>query len=103
MNDVDDSSMDSDGDTSMNSDSDASMDSYDMNRAVLLANACEWCMFNQYGGVCNGRGLECKDLASYNEAKTCSRMNYVCKGVLNLPPASASLQTRIVEFLIYTF
>ena len=98
MTDLDDISMDSDGDISMDSDND-SIDSYDMIRSALLANACEWCMYNQQGGVCNGRGFECKDLASYNEAKTCSRLTYLCEGVINLPASSASLQARIVDFV----
>ena len=89
----DDASMDMDTD---NSGDDASVDSYDRYYATLLAYACEWCSQDQRGGICNGRGKECRAMASYREAQSCARMNYLCRDTMRMPPAQASLQTRIM-------
>ena len=88
---TDDASMDMDTD---NSSDDASY--YDRYYATLLAYACEWCSQDQRGGICNGRGKECRAMASYREAQSCARMNYLCRDTMRMPPAQASLQTRIM-------
>ena len=90
---TDDASMDMDTDTDNSSD-DASY--YNRYYATLLAYACEWCLRDQRGGICDGRGNECQAMASYHEAQSCARMNYICRNTIRMPPAQASLQTRIV-------
>ena len=76
---------------------DASIDSYDRYHATLLAHACEWCSQDQRGGICNGRGKECKNMASYRQAQSCARMNYLCRDTIRMQPTHTSLQTRIVD------
>ena len=95
MTDSDDNISDASMDT--DSSSDASMDSYDRYHATLLAHACEWCEQDQRGGICNGRGKECRDMAIYRQAQSCARMNYLCQDTILKQPAQASLQTRIVD------
>ena len=87
------SSMDTNSDTS---ESEASTDSYDKMMDVWLAHACEWCSTSQYFGVCNGQGRVCNQMAQYIDAQTCSRLNYVSRDAIRLPPMRASLQSRIV-------
>jgi hypothetical protein len=80
-----------------NSSDDASIDSYDRYHATLLAHACEWCSQDQCGGICNGRGKECRAMASYRQAQSCARMNYLCRDTIRMQPTHTSLQTRIVD------
>ena len=80
-----------------NSSDDASIDSYDRYHATLLAHACEWCSQDQRDGICNGRGKECKNMASYRQAQSCARINYLCRDTIRMQPTHTSLQTRIVD------
>ena len=83
-------------DTDSSSDA-SSVDSYDRYHASLLAHACEWCSQDQRSGICNGRGKECRDMASYRQAQLCARMNCLCQDTIRTKPIFTSLQTRIVD------
>ena len=81
---------------------------YDFLRSKALAHACEWCLYDQHFGVCNGQGKECRAMASYHEAQTCGRLASLCRdSILSIyhgeereaPPVCASLQDRIVALV----
>ena len=96
MTELDDNTSDTSMDTDSSSDA-SSMDSYERYHATLLAHACEFCELDQRDGICDGRGKECGDMASYRQAQTCARMNYLCRDTIRSKPIHTSLQTRIVD------
>ena len=75
---------------------------YDFWRSKALAHACEWCLYDQHFGVCNGQGKECRAMASYHEAQTCARLASLCRDSIHTPPVYASLQDRIVALVLST-
>ena len=83
--------------------SDSDTDSeYNRWHEAAMAHACEWCLHDQNGGICNGRAKECKHMASYHEAQIGARLTYLCRDSIRLTPARASLQSRIVQLAAST-
>ena len=63
------------------------------------ADSCEWCVHGAGNDMCSVRGKECTKMAHYNDAQMCSRLAYLCRNSIRLPPSKASLQTRIVQII----